>query len=386
VEYALLGPLEVRSDGRTIAVRRGKQRALLAVLALNAGRVVPTERLIDELWGEEPPATAATALQVYVSRLRKSLGEGAIETREPGYLVEGDVDVRRFAELVSEARQNEPRRAAELLKEALGLWRGSALCDCELPLEAARLEEQRVAAIEQRIEADLASGRSSELVGELESLVTAHPLREPFRAQLMLALYRAGRQAEALGAYRAARTALLDELGIEPSPRLQQLEQAILRQDDSLAAAAERTLTATALFLDLGVQGEVEAVAGRALALATDELGRTAQRVERGLADAVLAVFTDADAAVEAALRTCDRLSAELGEAVQPRAGLATAEVIVADRVEGVAAVLAARRVRQALPGEVVAGERTAAAARTHVFARREDSYVATASGTKQAV
>jgi hypothetical protein len=202
----------------------------------------------------------------------------------------------------------------------------------------------------------------------------------------MLALYRAGRQAEALGAYRAARTALLDELGIEPSPRLQQLEQAILRQDDSLAAAAERTLTATALFLDLGVQGEVEAVAGRALALATDELGRTAQRVERGLADAVLAVFTDADAAVEAALRTCDRLSAELGEAVQPRAGLATAEVIVADRVEGVAAVLAARRVRQALPGEVVAGERTAAAARTHVFARREDSYVATASGTKQAV
>jgi DNA-binding SARP family transcriptional activator len=378
VDYALLGPLEVRSDGRTIAIGRGKQRALLAALALKAGHVVSADRLIDELWGDEPPATAATALQVYVSRLRKTLGEGAIETREPGYLVEGDVDVRRFEELVSEARRSEPPRAAELLNEALGLWRGSALCDCLLPLEAARLEEQRVAAIEQRVEADLASGRSSELVGELESLVAEHPLREPFRAQLMLALYRAGRQAEALDSYRVARTTLLDELGIEPSPRLQQLEQAILRQDDSLAAAAERTLTGTAVFFDLGVQGEVEAVSGRALALATEELSATAERVERGLADAVLAVFTHADDAVEAALRTRDRVSAELGEAVQPRAGLATAEVTLGERVEGVAAVLAARRVRTAQPGEIVAGERTAASARAHAFRQRGDGYVLT--------
>ena len=145
MDYALLGPLEVRSDGRPIAVGRGKQRALLAVLALNAGRVVPADRLIDELWGDTPPATAATALQVYVSRLRKSLGEGAIATREPGYLVEGDVDVRHFEELVSQAQRSEPPRAAELLGEALGLWRGAPLGDCELPLEAARLEEQRVA-------------------------------------------------------------------------------------------------------------------------------------------------------------------------------------------------------------------------------------------------
>jgi DNA-binding SARP family transcriptional activator len=377
VEYDLLGPLEVRSDGRTIAVGHGKQRALLAVLALNAGRVVSTERLIDELWGDEPPATATTALQVYVSRLRKSLGEGAIETRAPGYLVEGDVDVRRFDELVSEARRSQPSRTAELLDEALGLWRGEALSDCELPLEAARLEEQRVAALEQRIEADLAGGRSSELVGELESLIAEHPLREPFRAQLMLALYRAGRQAEALEAYRSARSTLLDELGIEPSPRLQQLEQAILRQDDSLAASAERTLTATALFLDLGIQGEVEAVAGRALALATEALSEKAERVERGVADAMLAVYADADDAVEAALRALDRLSAELGTSVQPRAGLATAELTLAERVEGVAAVLAARRVRSAGPGEVAVGERTAAAARGYAFTRRGDSYVA---------
>ncbi len=378
MEYALLGPLEVRSDGRTIAVGRGKQRALLAVLALNAGRVVPAERLIDELWGDEPPATAATALQVYVSRLRKSLGEGAIETREPGYLVEGQVDVSSFETLVSKARQSEPAQAAELLAEALGLWRGAPLADCELPLEAARLEEQHVSAIEQRIEADLANGRSSELVAELESLVAEHPLREPFRAQLMLALYRAGRQAEALDAYRAARATLLDELGIEPSPRLQGLEQAILRQDDSLAVSDERTLTATALFLDLGIQGEVEAVAGRALALATEELAVTAERVERGLADAVLAVYADADNAADAALRARKRLTMELGDAVRPRVGLATAEVTLGERVEGVAAVLAARRVRSAGPGEIVAGERTAASARAHAFRQRGDGYVLT--------
>jgi DNA-binding SARP family transcriptional activator len=378
VEYSLLGPLEVRVEGRTIAVGRGKQRALLAVLALNAGRVVPAERLIDELWGEEPPATAATALQVYISRLRKLLGETAIETRDPGYLVHGDVDVRRFDQLVSEARRSEPEHAAALLSEALSLWRGAALCDCGLPLEAARLEEQRVAATEQRIEADLTRGRSSELVGELESLVGEHPLREPFRAQLMLALYRAGRQAEALDAYRAARTALLDELGIEPSPRLQQLEQAILRQDDSLAATPERTLTATALFLDLGIQGEVEAVAGRALALAIEELSATAERVERGLADAVLAVYADADNAVSAAARTCAQLTRELGHSVHPRVGLATAEITLGERVEGVAAVLAARRVRTAKPGEIVAGERTAASARAHPFRQRGDGYVLT--------
>jgi DNA-binding SARP family transcriptional activator len=376
VEYALLGPLEARSGGRTITVGRGKQRALLAVLALNAGRVVSVERLIDELWGEEPPATASTALQVYVSRLRKALGDGAIETRDPGYLLVGDVDVRRFDGLVSEARRSEPERAAALLGEALSLWRGAALSDCELPLEAARLEEQRLAAIEERIDADLASGRSSELVGELESLVAQNPLREPFRAQQMLALYRAGRQAEALEAYRATRATLLDELGIEPSPRLQQLEQAILRQDDSLAAAAERTLTATALFLDLGIRGEVEAVAGRALALATEELGRTAERVERGLADALLAVYTSADESIAAAMRTRDRLVGEFGESLRPRIGLATADLTLGERVDGVAPVLAARRVRNAKPGEIVAGERTAASARAHAFRRRGECYL----------
>ena len=377
MDYGVLGPIEVRSGGQTIEVGRGKQRALLAVLALNAGRVVPAERLIDELWGDDPPATATTALQVYVSKLRKSLGEGVIETRDPGYVVRGELDADRFQTLVASARQAEPERAAELLREALSLWRGTALCDVDLPLERARLEEQKLAAIEQRVDADLARGRSSELVGELEALVAEHPLREPFLAQLMLALYRSGRQAEALEAYRRSRAHLMDELGIDPSPRLQQLQQAILRQDDSLTIATdERTLTATALFLDLGIRGEVEAVAGRALTIGTEELARSAVRVERGLADALLAVYVDADVAISSAERARERLTAELGDAVRPRAGLATADLTLADRVQGVAVVLAARRVRGAKDGEILVGERTAASARAHAFTRRGDSYV----------
>jgi DNA-binding SARP family transcriptional activator len=381
MEYSVLGPLEVRSDGQTIPIGSAKQRAVLAVLALEAGRVVPVERLIDELWGDSPPATATTALQVYVSKLRKTLGDRAIETRSPGYLLRcspDELDLRRFERLTAEARDAEPERAAALLGEALALWRGSALADVDLPLESARLEELRLGAQEQRIDADLARGRSAELVGELEALVSAHPLREPFRAQLMLALYRAGRQAEALEAYRDARAALVEQLGIEPSQRLQQLEQAILRQDATLtgAAAAKKTVAATALFLDLGVQGEIEVVVDRAVATAVGELGRTADRVERGLADAVLAVFVDADEAVSAASAVVQRLQSDFGASVAPRAGLATADVTLAERASGAAPVLAARQVRIAKPGEVVVGSRTAAAATAHRFRRRGNCFV----------
>jgi DNA-binding SARP family transcriptional activator len=382
MEYSVLGPLEVRSDGETIPIGSAKQRAVLAVLALEAGRVVPVERLIDELWGDSPPATATTALQVYVSKLRKTLGDRAIETRSPGYLLRcapDELDLRRFERLTAEARNAEPERAAALLGEALALWRGSALADVDLPLESARLEELRLAAQEQRIDADLARGRSAELVGELETLVSAHPLREPFRAQLMLALYRAGRQAEALEAYRDARAALVEQLGIEPSQRLQQLEQAILRQDATLTGAAEKTVAATALFLDLGVQGEIEVVVDRAVATAVGELGRTADRVERGLADAVLAVFADANVAISAATGVVDRLQADYGAAVAPRAGLATADVTLADRASGAAPVLAARQVRIAKAGEVVVGSRTAAAAPAHRFRRRGNCFVVVA-------
>ena len=377
----MLGPLEVRSDGRTIPIGSGKQRAVLAVLALEAGRVVPVDRLIDELWGDTPPPTATTALHVYVSKLRKALGEGAIETRPPGYVLRcgpDELDLRRFERLTAEARGAEPERAAALLGEALSLWRGSALADVDLPLEAARLEELRLAAQEARIDADLARGSAAELVPELEALVAAHPLREPFRAQLMLALYGAGRQAEALDAYRQARAALVEQLGIEPSQRLQRLEQAILRQDASLSRAgpAEKTLAATAVFVDLGIQGEIELVVDRAVATAVDELGRTADRVERGLADAVLAVFTDADAAVSSATAVVARLQADFGASVAPRAGISTAEMTLSDRATGAAPVLAARQVRIAKPGEVVVGSRTAAAATAHRFRRRGNCFV----------
>jgi DNA-binding SARP family transcriptional activator len=250
LQFDILGPLEVRNEGRLVPLGGTKQRALLALLVLRPNEVVPAERLIDELWGERPPGTAATALQVYVSHLRKALEpEGPpyriLVTRPPGYLLalgDGDRDLDRFQALVREAKDADPSRAADQLRTALALWRGPPLADLAyepfVQAEASRLEELRVAAVEARIEADLALGRHDELVGELESLVVAHPLRERLRGQLMLALYRSGRQAEALEAYQDARRALVDELGIDPSTALQGLERQILRQDPALEPAA----------------------------------------------------------------------------------------------------------------------------------------------------
>jgi YVTN family beta-propeller protein len=254
MEFRILGPLEVRSEGRELSLGGAKQRALLAVLLLHANEVVSTDRLVDELWGDRPPATASKVVRVYVSQLRKALrgrrGQGEEErvlvTRPAGYMLcveAGQLDADRFEGTVGQARQElaagRARRAAHMLLEALALWRGPALADFALDAfaqgEIARLEEARISALEERIEADLVLGRHSELVGELESLVTAHPLRERLRGQLMLALYRCGRQAEALAAYREARSLLVEELGLEPSHELQGLEKAILVQDPSLA-------------------------------------------------------------------------------------------------------------------------------------------------------
>ena len=242
MDFRLLGPLEVVSerDG-AIALGGAKQRSLLAVLLLQANEVVSTDRLIDQLWGAEPPATAAKSIQVYVSRLRKALGEERLVTRPPGYVLRvesADVDLGRFEQFVREAGRAAPDLAARKLSDALALWRGPALADLVYEsfaqVEIARLEEMRLAVLEQRIDADLALGRHAELVAELEALVARHPLRERLRAQLMLALYRSARQAEALDAYRAARRELQEGLGLDPSGELQQLEQAILRQDPEL--------------------------------------------------------------------------------------------------------------------------------------------------------
>jgi DNA-binding SARP family transcriptional activator len=243
MEFGILGPLEIRDGDREVRVAGGKQRALLAILLLHANEVVSSDRLIDDLWGEEPPASGATALQVRVSGLRKALGSrgAVIVTQRPGYLVRlesGQLDLNRFEALVSESDGAEPSIAAAKLREALALWRGPPLAEFAYESFAqgaiGRLDELRLVALERRIEADLELGRHRNLVGELETLVAANPLRERFRGQLMLALYRSGRQAEALEAYAAARVALVEELGLEPSRALQELEQQILRQEASL--------------------------------------------------------------------------------------------------------------------------------------------------------
>ena len=241
IEFRILGPLEVGARGQPLALGGPKQRTLLAALLVHANQVVSGERLIDVLWNERPPETAQAALQVHVSQLRKLLGHDRIVTRAPGYLLRvdaGELDLERFERLVSEARGADGPAEAAKLREALGLWRGPPFAEfAQQPFaraEITRLEELRLAAQERRIEADLAVGRHAQLLPELEALVRAHPYREPLRCQLMLVLYRSGRQAEALEAYRSARATLVEQLGVEPGPALRRLERAILDQDPEL--------------------------------------------------------------------------------------------------------------------------------------------------------
>jgi DNA-binding SARP family transcriptional activator len=242
MEFRILGPLEVEVDGRPVALGGPKQRTLLALLLLSPNRAVSVDRLADALWAGEPPVAAANALQYHVSRLRKSLGEGAvILTKEPGYLIRLDpehLDLLRFERLVAEADGAEPDRASRLLGQALSLWRGEPLADlADDPLSQAelqRLTASRLAALEKRVDADLALGRYAQLVPELEGLVTTYPLHEGLLGGLMRALYGAGRQADALDVYRRTRQTFDTELGIEPSPFLRELERAILRQDPTL--------------------------------------------------------------------------------------------------------------------------------------------------------
>jgi predicted ATPase/DNA-binding SARP family transcriptional activator len=249
VEFRILGPLGVAEDGHPISLGSGRQRALLAVLLLHRNQVVTADRLIDELWGERPAGTAANLVQVYVSRLRKALGKERLVTSGSGYVLrvdEGALDLDEFERLAEQGRRaledGEAARAAELLQEALALWRGPALPDVVFEgiaqAEVGRLEELRLAVLEERIEAELGCGHHAVLVGELEALVAEHPFRERLRGQLMLALYRSGRQAEALELYRQTRRTFVEELGLEPGPALQELEHAMLAQDPFLDAPA----------------------------------------------------------------------------------------------------------------------------------------------------
>jgi WD40 repeat protein/DNA-binding SARP family transcriptional activator len=250
VDFRLLGPLEVvGDDGREIAVKAGKERALLAVLLLRANELVSSDVLVEELWGESPPPTAHKMVQNAVSSLRRALGaNGRLETQRGGYrlkLADGERDVDRFEALVARGRARmaaDPDGAAAALREALELWRGPPLADLTYEAfartEVARLDERRQVAFEETMEAELARGRHADLIAELEVAVAEHPYRERLRAQLMLALYRCDRQADALEAYRDARSQLVEEMGIEPGERLRELERAILAQDPALAAPA----------------------------------------------------------------------------------------------------------------------------------------------------
>ena len=259
MDFRILGPLEALDNGHAVRLGGRKQRALLALLLLHPNETLSTERLIDELWGERAPATAAKTLQVYISRLRKVLAvtegdgsAGVLQTREHGYHLELDpdrLDAHRFGRLVTEGRSElaagDPQRASSTLERALSLWRGPPLADLAFePFaqpEIARLDDLRLGAREQLIEAKLALGAHTEVVGELETLIGEHPFRERLRAHLMLALYRCDRQADALQAYQEARVALVEELGIEPGEHLRELERAVLAQDPKLHLAVAKT-------------------------------------------------------------------------------------------------------------------------------------------------
>ena len=405
LELRVLGPLEARKGGGEVALGGKKLRALLTALALEPGRVVSVDRLIECLWPGDPPETAEHAVHVYVSQLRKALGSETLLTRPPGYVLEVDrerVDVHRFARLADQGRTalegGNPAAAEAALREALALWRGPALADFAYEpfaqTDIARLEELRLTTVEERVDADLALGRDAELVSELEAFVAAQPLRERPRAQLMLALYRSGRQADALAAYRATRDTLAEELGLDPGPSLKELEAAILRQDESLRLpetasvkpAMQFRRLVTILFVDvvesmaLAEALDAEAlgvVLGRYFETVSAVLDRHGGTVEKYAGDAVMAAFgipvsheDDALRAARAALEIRAAIAAldeqllhEHGVGLEVRIGLETGEVVAAPNdarqrlVTGEAVAIAARLEQGAATGEIVIGE-----------------------------
>ena len=370
------------------------------MLLLRPNELVPTARIVDELWGEQPPATAVKTVQVFVSQLRKALGEGVLETQPGGYLLRvppGTLDAQRFESLLDRGRRlladGEPREAGELLREALALWRGPALADFQYEgfarNEIGRLDELRVVALEHRLEADLALGRHGEIVGELEALVRDQPLRERPRALLMLALYRSGRQADALAAYQEGRSLLVDELGLDPGQALQQLEKAILRQDPALelpaaakpppspasavstappvVEAAEGRKTVTLVFCELAEAEDDDPESlrirtSRAVDLSAPIVERHGGRLERRVGAGVTAVFGVPIVREDDALRAV-RAAIDLREVIGLEARLAveTGEVVTDDRGEIAGRVVSAgaRLLREAALGEIVLGEAT---------------------------
>ena len=404
MDFRILGPLEASDGDGPIALGGARQRAVLAILLLHRNEVVSTDRLIDDLWSGQPPETAKTALQGYVSRLRKALGRSgsALATQAPGYVLHvspGSLDGDLFEELLARAWSQrsaaDPATAAALLDDALALWRGPALADLRYEpfaqSEIARLEELRLVAFEGRFDLALAAGPRGDLVGELEALVDAHPLRERFRAQLMLALYRAGRQAEALTAYREARKVLVEELGIEPGPELQRLEGDILRQEpaldppsteveDSPGREGRKTVTAVAFILahtaltggplDPEALARVRARSVEAISTVVERHGGTLAGLTGETLVGVFGVPTlhedDALRSLRAAVEALERFPALVDELestwrarLELRAGVFSGEIVEGDDVQPGHALLGADVVARAtrLAEQVAAGQ-----------------------------
>jgi DNA-binding SARP family transcriptional activator len=385
VDFRILGPLEVWDRGRTIELPRRKQRALLVFLLLRAGETLSTDALIEALWGEEPPRTARASLQNTVAQLRRALGPGVVASDSGGYrldVVSEQIDLGRFERLTAEARAAGAVERRERIREALDLWRGPPFAELVYEpfaaQEVARLEEMRTAAYEDLIDAELAGGEGGDLVAELEALVAEHPFRERFRAQLMLALYRAGRQVEALEAYQAARDLLVDELGLEPGAPLRELEQAILRQDSSLAPAErppthgldERRKTVTVLFADLDTSDALDPELLReatmlVLGRVRDVLEAHGATTEQRAGDEVMAIFGIPQAHEDDALRAVHagvELVADHDPLVDLRIGIETGEVLAGTDdtghgfATGPAIAVAKRLLQHAGPGEILAG------------------------------
>jgi len=400
MEVRLLGPLEIADGGRPIPCRGPRQGALLVLLVLHANQVVPSERLLVELWGADAPPTAANALQAAVSRLRGTLPPGRLVTRAPGYLLRvavDELDTSQFERLLAGGREALERgavaEAARSLRLALSLWRGPALADFRYEpfaqAEIARLEELRLACLEERVEADLALGAGSQLVGELRQLVISQPLRERPRGQLMLALYRGGRQSEALEVYGDLRELLVEELGLEPAPALRELQAAILRQDPALGAVpgppeapAPVRKPVTVLCAELrvapvaGVDPEaLDVVQARALPALTSALERHGGKLAATAGDRFLGVFgvaalheDDALRAAQAALEArealateADALEREGAPRLAVRFGLAAGEALVGGPgptgFAGDAVARAVALAEEATPGQILVGD-----------------------------
>jgi len=357
VEFRILGPLEILDGELRLPLGGAKRRAVVALLLLEANQVVPTERLVDGVWGNDPPAAAVGSLQNHVLRLRRVLGDRLV-TRAPGYLLRVEpyeLDLDRFRRLVEEGRSDEPAQAAALLAEALALWRGPPLADLAgepTGLAAAHLDELRLEALELRIDADLELGLHAQLVAELEQLVAEHPFRERLRAQLLLSLYRSGRQAEALEAYADSRATLVDELGAEPGPELQELHRAILRHDSALAGPApeapterpgrieEARKTVTVMLADLAAAPPSDPEARREHLRAIREAAASTLHahgghIGRSAEDRVLGVFgvplAHDDDALRAVRAACELRSSGLVS----QAAIVTGDVIAADPGDG---------------------------------------------------